>query len=153
MEQFLIHNIHPSLVISLYPAETIAGRLHVPQDQWMELFGADAGSRLQPEVRQLAAADEATGGKSVLKSVAAVAGLGLVKKGSVESLRTAVIAGQAGKSGSAQVEVVPGQKDEAESLNEKTEKAPPMNDHQREYPFVVATGVADGQYHEPRWKR
>ena len=138
MEQFLIYNIHPALVISLYPAETIAGRLHVPEDQWMELFGADAGSRLQPEVRKLAAADEATGGKSVLKSVAAVAGLGLVKKGSVDSLRTAVAAGQASKAGSAQVEVVPGQKDEAESLNEKTEKAPTMNDHEREYPFEKA---------------
>jgi hypothetical protein len=119
MEQFLLYNINPALVISLYPAETIAGRLHMPRDQWMELFGAEAGSRLQPEVRKLASAEEAVGGKSVLKSVAAAAGLGLVKKGSVDSLRTAVAAGQTNKAGSAQVEVVNGQKEEEEIISEK----------------------------------
>lgn len=132
MEQFLVYNINPALVISLYPAETIAGRLHMPRDQWMELFGAEAGSRLQPEVRRLASAEEAAGGKSVLKSVAAAAGLGLVKKGSVDSLRTAVAAGQAGKSSPAQVEVVPGQKDEADNIDEKADKAPAMNDYESE---------------------
>jgi hypothetical protein len=132
MDQFLIYNINPALVISLYPAETIAGRLHMPRDQWMELFGAEAGSRLQPEMRKLASAEEAVGGKSVLKSVAAVAGLGLVKKGSIDSLRTAVAAGQAGKASPAQVEVVNGQKEEAESMNEKVDRAPTMNDHESE---------------------
>lgn len=157
MDQFLLYNINPALVISLYPAETIAGRLHMPRDQWMELFGAEAGSRLQPEVRKLASAEEAVGGKSVLKSVAAAAGLGLVKKGSIDSLRTAVAAGQANKAGSAQVEVVNGQKEEEEIFSEKAAKAPKMDEHESESPIASTIQKTHrpliDQYRARLWKR
>ncbi|KAK8861657.1 hypothetical protein IAR55_002480 [Kwoniella newhampshirensis] len=80
METFLIFNINAALVLSLFPAETISGRLHVPKDGWMELFGAVEGAQLEPQHKE-----EHEGGttKSLLKSVA---GLRLPKKGSVDTL-------------------------------------------------------------------
>ncbi|WVQ78836.1 hypothetical protein IAT38_000927 [Cryptococcus sp. DSM 104549] len=82
METFLVFNVNPALVLSLFPAETISGKLHAPRDQWMELFGAVEGARLEPPGRDEA---EAEGGpKSILKSVV---GLGLSRKGSVDTLK------------------------------------------------------------------
>ncbi|WVW80239.1 hypothetical protein I302_102217 [Kwoniella bestiolae CBS 10118] len=83
MEIFLIFNVNPALVLSLFPAETISGRLHVPRDGWMELFGAVDGAKLEPSS---SSTDKEEGvAKGLLKSVAGLGGL--TKKGSVTGLR------------------------------------------------------------------
>lgn len=48
LEAFVVHNVHPAKVVALYPPETISGTLAVPRDQWMTLFGAVEGARLEP---------------------------------------------------------------------------------------------------------
>jgi hypothetical protein len=82
MDTFLTFNVNPALVIAMFPAETISGRLHVPRDRWMDLFGAVEGARLEPESESSPQADGPA--KGLLKSVA---NLGLGKKGSTENLR------------------------------------------------------------------
>ncbi|WWC68549.1 uncharacterized protein I206_102478 [Kwoniella pini CBS 10737] len=82
MEAFLIFNVNPALVLSLYPAEIISGKLHVPKDQWMDLFGAVPEAKLQPETT---VEREDSTAKGILKSVAGLGGL--TKKGSVNGLR------------------------------------------------------------------
>ncbi|WWD16424.1 hypothetical protein CI109_100850 [Kwoniella shandongensis] len=79
METFLIHNVNPALVLSLFPADIISGKLHVPKDGWMELFGAVEGARLEPVTKE-----EHEGGvtRSLLKSVT---GLRLGKKDSTDT--------------------------------------------------------------------
>ncbi|WVF65869.1 hypothetical protein IAT40_000606 [Kwoniella sp. CBS 6097] len=101
METFLIFNINPSLVLSLFPAETISGRLHVPKDQWMELFGAVEGARLEPLTHE----EKESGAKGILKSVAGLGGL--AKKGSVIGLKDSA------------------QSDTASIKSQETEKIPP----------------------------
>nr|XP_018264809.1 uncharacterized protein I303_02989 [Kwoniella dejecticola CBS 10117]OBR86967.1 hypothetical protein I303_02989 [Kwoniella dejecticola CBS 10117] len=82
METFLIFNVNPALILSLFPAETISGRLHVPKDQWMELFGAVEGAKLAPHIET----DKEEGtARGILKSVAGLGGLS--KKGSINGLR------------------------------------------------------------------
>jgi hypothetical protein len=83
IETFLVFNVNPALVISLYPSNTISGKLHTPRDQWMELFGAVQGARLEPE--EVAENGHEQGGRSLLRKVA---GLGVGKKASVDTLRT-----------------------------------------------------------------
>jgi hypothetical protein len=80
MDSFLIFNINPALVISLYPAETISGALHVPRDMWMELFGAVEGAKLESEAGSHTSGEQ--GPKGLLKSVAHL-GLG----GGMDSLK------------------------------------------------------------------
>jgi hypothetical protein len=82
MDTFLTFNVNPALVIAMFPAETISGRLHVPRDRWMELFGAVEGARLESESEISSQADGPA--KGLLKSVT---GLSLGKKGSTENLR------------------------------------------------------------------
>jgi hypothetical protein len=82
MDTFLTFNVNPALVIAMFPAETISGRLHVPRDRWMELFGAVEGARLEPESESPSQADGPA--KGLLKSVT---NLSLGKKGSTENLR------------------------------------------------------------------
>ena len=49
MEAFLAHDVNPALVISLFPAENLSGRLHVSRQGWMQLFGAVDGAKLEPD--------------------------------------------------------------------------------------------------------
>lgn len=86
IETFLVYNVNPALVISLYPSNSISGKLHAPRDKWMELFGAVEGARLE--------ADDVTGsgleqsGRSLLRKVAGLGvGVGVGKKASVDTLR------------------------------------------------------------------
>lgn len=44
-----MHNVHPAKVVALYPKTAIAGNLAVPREDWMKLFGAVEGARLEPE--------------------------------------------------------------------------------------------------------
>lgn len=104
MDTFLRLNINPALIISLFPAATIAGRTHVSRSQWMELFGAIPGSRLEPEQ---AARTEAPS-KGLLSNLAPRV---LNKKGSRETLRNA-----------------PGKEDDAASLASDKEPAAPLVD-------------------------
>lgn len=88
IETFLVFNVNPALIIALYPSETIAGRLHVHRDGWMELFGAVEGARLEAE--SLGAVDhgaEEGGARALLKSITH---LGISKKPSVDTLSQAV---------------------------------------------------------------
>jgi hypothetical protein len=81
METFLVFNVNPALVISLFPSQTISGPLHIPRDGWMELFGAVSGAQLEPtsESSKLASDDP--------KSILRFPSLGLRKKESVDTLR------------------------------------------------------------------
>ena len=81
MDTFLIFNINPALVISLFPADTIAGQLHTPRSKWMELFGAVDGARLEPE-HSVTAGE--TSAKGVLSKVTQAA---VGRQGSVDTLR------------------------------------------------------------------
>jgi len=83
MDTFLMFNINPALIISLYPAETISGKLHVLRDQWMRLFGGVEDARLEPEVPMVPEGSE--GGSKSLKSMAH---LGAARKPSLDTLRT-----------------------------------------------------------------
>jgi hypothetical protein len=44
-----VFNVNPAKVVALYPKATISGNLAVPRDDWMKLFGAVEGARLEPE--------------------------------------------------------------------------------------------------------
>jgi hypothetical protein len=46
IEEFISLDIAPAKVVSLYPTETISGRLHVNQDGWVEMFGGPVDGRL-----------------------------------------------------------------------------------------------------------
>ena len=84
MDTFLVYNINPALVISLYPIETISGKLHVPRDQWMSLFGAVEDARLEPEV-----AVATDGGESLSKGLLrSMAQLSVTKRASLDTVRT-----------------------------------------------------------------
>lgn len=48
MNAFLDLNINPAKVIALYP-ESISGRLAVPEDKWIELFGGPSKSHTLPD--------------------------------------------------------------------------------------------------------
>ncbi|WVR03742.1 hypothetical protein IAU60_000737 [Kwoniella sp. DSM 27419] len=106
MDTFLIYNINPALVLSLFPQETISGKLHVPKDGWLSLFGSVEGARLEPEKHQ---EGSDTGAKGLLRSVVGLGGL--TKKGSVVGLRDSA------------------QKDDAASVKsqEREKVPPPMN--------------------------
>ena len=86
MDTFLTDHINPALVISLFPAESMSRKLHVPRDQSMRLFGAVEHARLEPEV---ITATESGGGatKGLLRSMAQL-GAGASKKPSLDTLRT-----------------------------------------------------------------
>ncbi|KAI5452750.1 Vacuolar morphogenesis protein 6 [Naganishia albida] len=47
-EQFMQLDITPAKIVALFPADQISGRLHVPRDQWVSLFGGPPGGRLVP---------------------------------------------------------------------------------------------------------
>lgn len=114
---FMIFNINPALVLSLYPAATISGRSHVPRDQWLEAFGAVPGARLSPEViKSGAGSGDESLTKGLLKGVAAAAGLS--KRTSMDSMRPASGASKEDK------------KAETGSINEK---APAFNDEESEW--------------------
>jgi hypothetical protein len=83
MDTFLIFNVNPALIIALFPAEIISGRLHVTRTKWMELFGAVAGAKLEPD-ESVERNDEPS--KGLLRKVA---GLSLTNKASADTLRTA----------------------------------------------------------------
>jgi hypothetical protein len=48
VEEFIKLNITPAKVISLYPADTVSGPLHVPQENWIQAFGGPADGKLSP---------------------------------------------------------------------------------------------------------
>lgn len=107
IDTFLVFNINPSLVISLFPAETISGPLHVERDRWMQLFGAVVGARLEPPT-SLSKSGSGDDSKSVLR----LPHLGLSKKSSMDTL-----------------------KQETGSINSDGDKtAPPMTGDERELP-------------------
>lgn len=41
-------DITPAKIVALFPADQISGRLHVPRDEWVSLFGGPPGGRLVP---------------------------------------------------------------------------------------------------------
>lgn len=82
MDTFLVFNVNPALVISLFPADTISGPLHAPRDDWMKLFGAIEGARLEPP-----AAPSRSGTGDDAKSMLRMPHLGLNKKASVDTLK------------------------------------------------------------------
>lgn len=82
MDTFLVFNVNPALVISLFPADTISGPLHVSRDGWMKLFGAVDGARLEP-----VSAPSRAGTGDDSKSVLRMPHLGLNKKSSVDTLK------------------------------------------------------------------
>ncbi|KAJ9101777.1 hypothetical protein QFC21_003116 [Naganishia friedmannii] len=45
---FMELDVTPAKVVALFPADQISGRLHVPQDEWVETFGGPPGGRLVP---------------------------------------------------------------------------------------------------------
>ena len=110
METFLRFNINPALVISLFPADTISGRLHVERDGWMALFGGPEGARLEPELVSSAEMEQG-GARGLLKSFAH---LGAARKPSVETLRSH-----------------PGREDDTASVS-STEKTPGTTGAERE---------------------
>lgn len=46
MEAFVLYNVNPALVLSLFPGKSISEKLGVRREGWMELFGAPTGARL-----------------------------------------------------------------------------------------------------------
>ena len=56
---FLELDINPAKVVALYP-ESIAGRLSVPQDEWMPLFGGPQPSKPEPPATPKASAEDAS---------------------------------------------------------------------------------------------
>ena len=82
IDAFLVFNVNPALVISLFPAETISGPLHVQRDRWMTLFGAVEGARLEPP-----SAPTKSGSGDDAKSVLRLPHLGLSKKSSMDTLK------------------------------------------------------------------
>lgn len=82
MDTFLVFNVNPALIISLFPADTISGPLHVTRDKWMKLFGAVEGARLAP-----LSAPSRSGTDDDAKSVLRIPHLGLRKKESVDTLK------------------------------------------------------------------
>lgn len=82
IDAFLVFNVNPALVISLFPAETISGPLHVQRDKWMSLFGAVEGARLEPHSTPVKGS---SGDDS--KSVLRLPHLGLSKKSSMDTLK------------------------------------------------------------------
>ncbi|CAK9785513.1 hypothetical protein CC85DRAFT_286680 [Cutaneotrichosporon oleaginosum] len=48
LETFTVFNVNPAKVIALYPKTAVSGHLAVPRDEWMKLFGAVEGARLEP---------------------------------------------------------------------------------------------------------
>jgi hypothetical protein len=81
IDTFLVFNVNPALVISLFPAKTISGPLHVQRDKWMEIFGAVEGARLEPP------SAPPKGGSDDTKSVLRLPHLGLSKKSSIDTLK------------------------------------------------------------------
>ncbi len=90
IDTFLAFNVNPALVLSLFPAKTISGSLHVPRKEWLKLFGAVDGARFSPEQPSSASFnDTAAGVSSVGKGLLrGMAHLALAKKASSETLRT-----------------------------------------------------------------
>ncbi|WOO80809.1 Vam6/Vps39-like protein [Vanrija pseudolonga] len=78
MEAFVVHNVHPAKVVALFPKDTISGNLAVPRKQWMSLFGAVDGARIDPPP---ATSEEPA--KPAFKPH-----LSLLRKGSNETLRS-----------------------------------------------------------------
>lgn len=87
IETFLRYDISPALVLSLYPSEAISGRLAVPKDKWMGLFGATEGARLQPVLSTVASAERPRPNKARVREPSGISQIS--KKGSIESLRKA----------------------------------------------------------------
>ncbi|BEI86071.1 hypothetical protein CcaverHIS002_0603580 [Cutaneotrichosporon cavernicola] len=58
LETFTVFNVNPAKVIALYPRTAISGNLAVPREEWMKLFGAVEGARLEPEVLPVIASPE-----------------------------------------------------------------------------------------------
>jgi hypothetical protein len=76
MAEFIQLDITPAKVISLYPADTVSGPLHVPQDGWIQAFGGPAEGKLSPGQRT---ADESKKEKTqgpvgILKGIAHLGG-------------------------------------------------------------------------------
>ncbi|KAJ9116996.1 hypothetical protein QFC22_004654 [Naganishia vaughanmartiniae] len=46
--EFMALDVTPAKVVALFPADQISGRLHVPQEEWVEVFGGPKGGRLVP---------------------------------------------------------------------------------------------------------
>lgn len=46
MEVFVLYNVNPALVLSLFPGKSISEKLGVRKEGWMELFGAPRGASL-----------------------------------------------------------------------------------------------------------
>lgn len=83
--EFIKLDITPAKIVALFPADQISGRLHVPQDEWVPLFGGPVGGRLVPAPLE----DEEThgrdkkDGKGVLSHMTH---LGLGRKPSIDTL-------------------------------------------------------------------
>lgn len=82
MDTFLVFNVNPALVISLFPADTISGPLHVQRDKWLSLFGAVDDARLEPF-----SGPTRSGTDDDAKSILRIPHLGLRKKESVDTLK------------------------------------------------------------------
>jgi hypothetical protein len=48
VEEFIQLDIAPAKVVSLYPADTVSGPLHMPQENWVQVFGGPEDGRLTP---------------------------------------------------------------------------------------------------------
>jgi Vam6/Vps39-like protein vacuolar protein sorting-associated protein 39 len=57
LDLFVELNINPAKVISLYP-ETISGRLSVPREQWIEMFGGPASKPARETVSSSSSSSE-----------------------------------------------------------------------------------------------
>lgn len=110
MDTFLVFNVNPALVISLFPADTISGPLHVPRRDWMELFGAVDGARLEP-----LSAPSRSGTGDDAKGMLRMPHLGLSKKPSVDTLK----------------------QDTASTVSDGEKPAPPMTGEEREYRHLL----------------
>lgn len=84
IETFIAQNVHPAKVVALYPKQAISGNLYVPREDWMSLFGAVEGARLEPPEPPEPAPEPGT---SVPKSLFN-AHLSLARKKSNETIRS-----------------------------------------------------------------
>lgn len=77
----------PAKVVALFPPDQISGRLHVPQEEWVEVFGGPKGGRLVPLVDESEAIikdkQDGTERRGVLGHMTH---LGLKKKPSMDTL-------------------------------------------------------------------
>jgi hypothetical protein len=61
LESFVNLNINPAKVISLYP-ESISGRLSVPRDQWIPMFGGPTPKPMREDISSSSSSSSEHGG-------------------------------------------------------------------------------------------